>query len=215
MVNEINDLLSDVAFLDRLPRTSPSSLELLQRVLELSRLHSYLPGEVQAVARLSQQALDQADYTQAISYGRLVTTRFSQLDGITPWLADAHYILAQAQQALGNEQDAIGHYGQLIDIIDSNDDPDVYIPVTKYTAVINLIDLYERNGDITQANALATEHSELLNPTLPLASRVSFPTPRSSLRIPRSFIPRRRSCLPENPGSVNPVTIPLPPSPFR
>ena len=213
VIEEINGLLSDAIFLNnRLNASSvASAAELFQRVLDLSRLNNYPSGEVQAITLLSKQALAASNYDQAISYGNLVLRRFSQLDGVEPWLANARYVLAETEQILGNDTEAIKHYSALLILIDSG--PDFFIPVSKYDVVSNLISLYERIGDMAQADELATDYDDLLSGVFPPAtgSRLLLrPLPGLS----SSRLSLRGLCLDNTPVRLTPIpNVPLPSAP--
>ncbi|MBT9314850.1 tetratricopeptide repeat protein [Leptothoe spongobia] len=202
VINQINGLLSDAMFLSESDRDAPSqtAVELLQQTLELSRLHNYPSGEVQSITLLSKQALADRNYEQAISYGNLVLTEFNQLDGVGPWSADARHVLAQSEQSLGNDTEAIKHYSGLLTLI--NSEPDFYIEVSRYEVVSNLINLYERIGDTASANELATDYNDLLNGLLPIASIPPLTLRRPLPGLPRSFLSFRGLCL------RNPIRLP-------
>ncbi|MGD1855619.1 MAG: tetratricopeptide repeat protein [Leptolyngbyaceae cyanobacterium] len=221
-ISEIDGLLSDATFLRNTidNKNSASVIELSQRVLELSRLNNYPSGEAQALTLLSQQAFTDASYDQALSYGGLVTTRFNQLQGIEPWLADARYTLARTQQELGNDSEAIGQYLALLNGIENA--PDSYYRISKYGVVSNLIELYERTGSIAQANQMSTEYSDTLNGAsraLPLLNRRPLPftvrTPRlrsiclsnSPTSSPRRIAPRRFPSRPLPPLRSSPIPV--------
>lgn len=214
VITEVDGLISDAIYLRdvALGRYSAPAVDLLQRVLEQSRLNNYSTGEIKAVTLLSQQFLANDDYDQAISHSDLVLTSFNQLDRAAPWLAIARYVLAQSEQAVGNDAEAIEHYEILLAEMDSA--PEYRIDVSKYDVVVSLFFLYDRAGNTAQVDQLAREHRDLLEGNFP-----TRPLPRASAIPPVVLSPYSfRTCrnnpvrLPNGLSDEIPI-IPSPPAP--